>query len=219
MRRIAYILLPLLLAACATKPDTVELTGWQFEYNGKWYPATVPGFIHTDLMANGLIPDPYLATNEDSVQWVGNAVWKYRTTITRDMWEGYEHCELVLQGITMCDVSLSGETVGGRFQHLIASPDNMFREYRADLFDIMVMNNKLPDFGDTLVLQVRFYPIEFNNESHFATEVFEADGYPWPDMEYDLPFPRCHASCYDVIHIWSFVERNRLFIDDFCKKP
>lgn len=69
MRKIMTICaVTLLLAGCATKPDTVELTDWLFEYNGQEYPATVPGFIHTDLMANGLIPDPFYGTNEDSVQ-------------------------------------------------------------------------------------------------------------------------------------------------------
>ena len=80
-KRCLVILLPLLLAACATKPDTLELTDWQFEYNGQEYPAAVPGFIHTDLMANGIIPDPFLATNEDSVQWIGEKNWVYETTI------------------------------------------------------------------------------------------------------------------------------------------
>ena len=64
MKRTLLFLLPLLLVACATKLDHVELTDWHFKYNGRWYPATVPGFIHTDLMDNGLIPDPYMATNE-----------------------------------------------------------------------------------------------------------------------------------------------------------
>ncbi|HQB22257.1 MAG TPA: hypothetical protein PLW23_07735, partial [Bacteroidales bacterium] len=34
--------------------------GWEFyfEKTNKWYPATVPGNIHTDLFANNLIPDP-----------------------------------------------------------------------------------------------------------------------------------------------------------------
>ena len=42
MKRLSILLLPLLLAACSTKPDTLELTDWQFEYNGKEYPAMVP---------------------------------------------------------------------------------------------------------------------------------------------------------------------------------
>ncbi len=83
MKRVLWFLATVLLASCATKPDRVELTDWQFEYNGQWYPATVPGFIHTDLMANGIIPDPFLATNEDSVRWVGQREWHYKIDIDR----------------------------------------------------------------------------------------------------------------------------------------
>src|SRR6058998_413501 len=37
------------------------LTGWQFREVGKdkWYPATVPGCVHTDLLNNRLIDDPF----------------------------------------------------------------------------------------------------------------------------------------------------------------
>ena len=31
-------------------------------------PATVPGCVHTDLLAAGLIPDPYYAQNELELQ-------------------------------------------------------------------------------------------------------------------------------------------------------
>ena len=81
MKRPSILLLSLLFVACTSKPDRIELTDWQFRNLGQWYPATVPGFIHTDLMANGIIPDPFLATNEDSVQWIGEKNWVYETTI------------------------------------------------------------------------------------------------------------------------------------------
>lgn len=45
---------------------------------GRDIPATVPGCIHTDLLAAGLIPDPYLDRNEDLVQWIGRTDWRYR---------------------------------------------------------------------------------------------------------------------------------------------
>jgi beta-mannosidase len=35
-------------------------------------PATVPGCVHTDLLAAGLIPDPFLDANESLVQWVAD---------------------------------------------------------------------------------------------------------------------------------------------------
>lgn len=43
-----------------------------------WLPATVPGTIHTDLLAAGVIPDPYYRTNENDVQWVDRMQWLYR---------------------------------------------------------------------------------------------------------------------------------------------
>lgn len=155
--------------------DTTMLTDWQFEYEEHWYDATVPGCIHTDLMANGIIPDPFYGTNEDSVQWVGQRNWKYRTVITRDMWQGYEHCDLVLQGVTMCNVTLIGESMGTHFESIILEPDNMFREYRVCLFEAMLEWGNIPDFGDSTVLEIEFFPIEKNNEAFFEP------------VNYDLP--------------------------------
>ena len=34
-------------------------------------PATVPGAVHVDLLAAGLIPDPLVDRNEDELQWIG----------------------------------------------------------------------------------------------------------------------------------------------------
>jgi len=45
----------------------------------EWLPATVPGTVHTDLMANGKIEDPYFRLNEHQVQWVDKVDWEYRT--------------------------------------------------------------------------------------------------------------------------------------------
>ncbi|NYE19008.1 glycoside hydrolase family 2 protein [Microbacterium immunditiarum] len=46
-------------------------------------PATVPGTVHTDLLAAGLIPDPYLDRNEELVQWIGRVDWVYERTLER----------------------------------------------------------------------------------------------------------------------------------------
>jgi beta-mannosidase len=39
--------------------------------------ATVPGTVHTDLLAAGLIADPYLDQNELTLDWIGNVTWEY----------------------------------------------------------------------------------------------------------------------------------------------
>src|ERR1035441_10375029 len=60
--------------------------GWQFRQitagteqgeNG-WLPATVPGDVHLDLLANKKIPDPFFRDNESKLQWIELVSWEYR---------------------------------------------------------------------------------------------------------------------------------------------
>ena len=48
------------------------------------YPAQVPGVVHTDLLRQGLIDDPYIGLNERKVQWVDKEDWVYETTFCVD---------------------------------------------------------------------------------------------------------------------------------------
>jgi beta-mannosidase len=41
------------------------------------YQAEVPGCVHTDLMAAGVIPDPYLDGNEAALRWMHEIDWRY----------------------------------------------------------------------------------------------------------------------------------------------
>src|SRR5438309_10454094 len=58
------------------------LTGWQFREADKdtWYSASVPGCVHTDLLNNKLIDDPFYRDNEKKLQWTGNTVWESQTS-------------------------------------------------------------------------------------------------------------------------------------------
>ncbi|HEY0260617.1 MAG TPA: glycoside hydrolase family 2 protein [Lacisediminihabitans sp.] len=88
-------------------------------------PATVPGSVHTDLLAAGLIPDPYLDLNELVVDWVGRRSWAYSTTFDWHLTEGAV-VELVCDGLdTIATITLNGRT--------IATTANMHRRYRFPL--------------------------------------------------------------------------------------
>lgn len=88
-------------------------------------PATVPGCVHTDLLAAGLIPDPYLDDNENRLTWIGRADWAYETTFGWDG-TGGDRVDLVCAGLdTVATVELNG-TVLGR-------TENMHRTYRFDV--------------------------------------------------------------------------------------
>ncbi|MGA5249062.1 glycoside hydrolase family 2 protein [Streptomyces pseudogriseolus] len=52
--------------------------GWILHHpegTGQALPASVPGCVHTDLLAAGLIPDPFLGRDETEVAWVGRRTW------------------------------------------------------------------------------------------------------------------------------------------------
>jgi beta-mannosidase len=60
--------------------ETVLLSqGWKYRSGDassgeEWYPAQpLPTTIHLDLLANGAIPDPFIAKNEELVQMGGRA--------------------------------------------------------------------------------------------------------------------------------------------------
>ena len=53
------------------------------------FPARVPGSVHDDLLAAGLIPDWNDAFNSNQSEWVNNRHWRYRRSVTVPAtWEG-----------------------------------------------------------------------------------------------------------------------------------
>ena len=110
------------------------LTGkWQFQQVGAedWLPANVPGSVHTDLMASGRIPDPFVADNEKRVQWIAESDWVYRTNfICTDELLSDEKVFLVCEGLdTLATVVLNG--------HVLGRTDNMFRRYEWELKSLL----------------------------------------------------------------------------------
>jgi len=103
-------------------------TGWQFREVGKdkWYSAIVPGCVHTDLLNNKLIDDPFYRDNEQKLQWIGKTDWEYQTTlnITPEILR-HLNIDLVFEGLdTYANVFLNNES--------LLNTDNMFRTWRID---------------------------------------------------------------------------------------
>ncbi|MFL0409956.1 glycosyl hydrolase 2 galactose-binding domain-containing protein [Microbacterium paludicola] len=81
-------------------------------------PATVPGSVTTDLLAAGLIDDPFLDDNERLQAWIGATDFTYDLDFE---WqdEGQDRVDLVFDGLdTVATVRLNGEHVlSSRNQH------------------------------------------------------------------------------------------------------
>jgi beta-mannosidase len=121
LRVFELILFNCLLVACRPAPGpgsglNVPLTDrWQFRQAGtaRWYNATVPGCVHTDLLAGRLIDEPFFSTNERKLQWIENEDWEYKTTffVPPKVLEE-ERVELVFEGLdTFCSVYLNDSLV------------------------------------------------------------------------------------------------------------
>lgn len=91
------------------------------------YPARVPGVVHTDLLRQGLIDDPYIGLNERKVQWVDKEDWVYETEFrVSDDVLACNSIDLCFDGLdTYADVFLNDTK--------ILTADNMFRRWRVSV--------------------------------------------------------------------------------------
>ncbi|MFI8190087.1 glycoside hydrolase family 2 protein [Streptomyces sp. NPDC085946] len=108
--------------------------GWVLRHPdgaGDPIPAEVPGCVHTDLLAAGLIPDPFLGRNEAEVAWVGRRDWTYETDLAAG--SAHEQTDLVFDGLdTVAELSLDGRPLG--------RVRNMHRSHR---FDVTGLSGRL----------------------------------------------------------------------------
>ena len=114
----------------------------------------LPTSIHLDLLANGSIPDPFLAKNEQLVQWVGKKTWIYEKqfTIPSQLLRNLNRVVvLVFEALdTYTTVTLDGKT--------ILETDNMFLSHRVDITE-QVRAPQMAE-NDTHTLRILFHNAE-----------------------------------------------------------
>jgi len=130
---------------------------WQFRQLGsiEWLPAQVPGGVHTDLMALGRIPDPFVGDNEKRVAWVAESDWEYHTTfnVQADVFQR-KNIWLVCDGLdTLASLTLNGKALG--------ETNNMFRQYRFDIKPLLKAE------GNELTITFKS-PVKFVTEKNAA---------------------------------------------------
>jgi beta-mannosidase len=91
--------------------------GWQARAKDHaampWVPATVPGHLHPDLQAAGIIPDPFYRMQEITVQWIDELDWEYKTSFTPEAAQEGERQVLRFEGLdSVGDIWLNGSLLG-----------------------------------------------------------------------------------------------------------
>jgi beta-mannosidase len=127
---LGFISFILIFASISAQDAKIDLSAnWQFRKKGdtEWLKATVPGTVHTDLLANKKIEDPFYRTNEKDQQWIETADWEYQTTfsVDEDLLKN-QKIELIFEGLdTYADVLVNGTK--------IITADNMFLAWKAEV--------------------------------------------------------------------------------------
>jgi beta-mannosidase len=110
---------------------------WQFKSvsENRLHPASVPGCVHTDLLKNKLITDPFYGDQEKKLQWIHNSDWVYQTvfSVNPDIYK-QKHIELVFDGLdTYATVYLNDS--------VLLTSNNMFRQWKTDIKKTLHQNN------------------------------------------------------------------------------
>ncbi|HCY74622.1 MAG TPA: hypothetical protein DHV28_01755 [Ignavibacteriales bacterium] len=95
----------------------------------KEFPAKVPGTLHTDLLNNKIIDDPFYSDNELRMDWIPECDWLYQTKFD---FKGSikNNIDLVFEGLdTVSEIYLNNIRLGGT--------DNMFVKYRYNVKSIL----------------------------------------------------------------------------------
>ena len=118
------------ISGCTSKDITIEINkDWKFRQVRKadWHSAVVPGEVHTDLLRNKMIPDPFYRDNEKKLLWIEKKDWEYKTFFEVDQSILDKKMNmLVFDGLdTYATVYLNNVQ--------ILKTDNMFRQWSAEV--------------------------------------------------------------------------------------
>jgi len=113
-------------------------------------PSRVPGCVHDDLLAAGLIPDPYMADNEKDLMWIGRQNWRYEVQLPPVTRPG--RVDLVAEGLdTVATLTLNGTELG--------HTKNQHRSYRFPLVGTPTQAESSQAMG-TVLLQAMGTPTQ-----------------------------------------------------------
>lgn len=102
---------------------------WEFRQarTDTWRPAVVPGSVHTALLKNGLIDDPFYRDNEAKLQWIEKEDWEYQCTfdVPAEIL-ARRHVELIFKNLDVYAHVFLNDS-------LVLETDNAFRTWTADV--------------------------------------------------------------------------------------
>lgn len=125
---------------------------------------TLPGDVHTALLNNNLIPDPYFEKNESELLWIGKSQWTFEREFEFKKTKGARNILEFSQADTCFSVYINGNLAG--------KGENQFRRFRFEITEYLKDGkNKIKFVFDSAELN--------------GKEKYENLPYPVPFAEYD----------------------------------
>jgi beta-mannosidase len=121
--------------------QVIDLCGssWSLKKKGRkeLTEAVVPGCVHTDLLRENKIEDPFYRDNEQDLMWIGESEWVYTREFKVDDYTLSSKCTILsCEGLdTLADIYINGKR--------IASTDNMFRTWEFEVGEYLKKKNTI----------------------------------------------------------------------------
>lgn len=125
---------------------------------------TLPGDVHSALLKNNLIPDPYYGKNESELLWIGKSQWIFEREFEYKLKKGAKSILELKQADTCFTVYINGNIAG--------KGENQFRRYRFDITEYLQDGKN----------KIKFV---FDSAELTGKEKYENLPYPVPFAEYD----------------------------------
>jgi beta-mannosidase len=147
-------------------------------------PATVPGTVHTDLLAVGVIPDPFTSTHEIDLIWLHRAAWRYEISLRAEPAAVDERVDMVFDGLdTVATVELDGAELG--------RTANMHRSYRFDVrhklrgpAELAVRFDSALEYAEAVQEQIGARPHTNAHPYNAVRKMASSFGWDWgPDLQ------------------------------------
>ena len=113
----------------SSKKSRILNDKWTFKCTSDsiWRPATVPGTVHTDLLNNNVIENPFFRINEHNLQWIDKENWEYKTSFF------ISENDIKFQNINLNFNGLDTYSTVYLNDSLLFSSENMFLRYFVDV--------------------------------------------------------------------------------------
>lgn len=134
------------------------------------FKAEVPGLVHLDLLANGIIEDPFKNNNELSLGWIEEENWEYRSIFEVDkILLQNKHIEWEFEGLdTYAQVFINDK--------LVLEANNMFRSWLVDVKRHLVMGeNEIRILFESPILHNKDKVLNYPHKLPSANETADID--------------------------------------------